>query len=63
MTLVSAGLSHEICSRSVDRALHENIDYNDVLRENTGTWVDDSFTFPNAFYWEDMRVAADDDQT
>ena len=48
-------VTHEICSRSVDRVLHKNIDFNTVLREDTGEWTDKTFSFPDALFWEDMR--------
>ena len=47
--------SHEVCSRAVDRLLLRNTDFNDVLRENTGSWEDPEFGFPDAVYWEEMR--------
>ena len=48
-------VTHEICSRSVDRLLNKNIDFNTVLREDTGEWTDKTFSFPDALFWEDMR--------
>ena len=48
-------VTHEICSRAIDRLLDNNIDPNEVLRANTGTWVDSTFGFPDAIFWEDMR--------
>ena len=49
------GVTHEVCSRSVDRVLRNNIDFNTVLREDTGEWKDTTFSFPHAIFWEDMR--------
>ena len=51
----SEGVTHEICSRSVDRLLKNNIDFNTVLKEDTGEWKDETFTFPHAIFWDDMR--------
>ncbi len=48
-------VDHEICSRSIDRLLHDNIDFNEVLEANTGEWTDTTFTFPDAIFWKDMR--------
>ncbi len=50
-----ASVTHEVCSRSVDRVLHKNIDFNTVLREDTGEWKDETFSFPHAIFWDDMR--------
>ena len=47
---------HETCSRSVDRLLKRNVDFNDVLAANTGDWVDESFNFPEAYFWPDMHL-------
>ena len=30
--------SLELCGRAVNRAMNDNIDFNTVLRANTGTW-------------------------
>jgi hypothetical protein len=59
--LWSNGLSHEICSRSVDRLIHRNVDFNDVLEENTGSWTDDTFTGWESIYWDDYRPDATND--
>lgn len=48
-------MTHEICSRAIDRALLKNVDFNTVLREDTGNWTDTEFSFPHAIFWEDMR--------
>ena len=48
-------LTHEICSRAIDRLLHDNVDFNEIIKENTGEWVDETFPFPEAIFWEDMR--------
>ena len=48
-------VTHEICSRAVDRLLRENIDFNVVLRDKTGDFIDTTFDYPHAIYWEDMR--------
>ena len=56
-------VSHEICSRAVDRMLNDNVDPNKVLNEaaSSGTpWTDSTFAFPGAFLWEDMKVADED---
>ncbi len=39
----------------MDRLLHKNIDFNTVLREDTGEWKDETFSFPHAIFWDDMR--------
>ena len=60
-----SGVTREICSRAKDRMLKDNIDFNDIIAENTGTWVDETFDFPDAIYWDDMRpeFAADDESS
>ena len=50
-----SGLTHEICSRAVDRLIHRNVDFNEIIEANTGQWTDDTFTFPDAIFWKDMR--------
>ena len=52
----SDDLNTEICSRSVNRLLNENFDFNKILSENTGSWTDDQFNRDNMYMWEDMRV-------
>lgn len=32
-----------------------NIDFNNVLEENTGTWIDSTFTGWDRIFWEDYR--------
>ena len=59
----TAGLTHDICTRAIDRLLLDNIDYNDVLVANSGDWTDSTFPFPDAIFWDDMRVAPIDDET
>ena len=56
-------LTHEVCSRSVDRLIKQNIDFNEVLAANTGDWIDESFNFPDVFSWSDMRVDWQHDQS
>ena len=56
-------LNKDICHRAVDRLLYKNIDFNDVLRDNTHAWTDANFAFPTPLFWEDMRVASEDDQS
>ena len=51
-----ADLSHEICSRSVDRLLHRNTDFNIPLSENTGSWVDPQFGPGERLYMPDNRT-------
>ena len=53
-------LTHEICSRSVDRLIHKNIDFNDVLRANTGYWEDETFTGWDRIWWNDYRPNGSD---
>ena len=56
-------LTPEICQRSVNRLKHQSVDFNDVIRQNPDTrWTDDSFKFPDAIYWSDMRPDAQFDQ-
>ena len=56
-------VNREICSRAVDRLLKDNVDFNEIIAANTGTWVDETFNFPDAVFWEDMRpeYAVDDE--
>ena len=56
-----AELTHEICSRAVDRLLHENVDFNEILEANTGTWEDESFTGWDRIFWNDYRPHAEDE--
>ena len=49
------GVTHETCSRAIDRLLLDNVDFNTVLREDTGNWEDKTFSHPDAILWEDMR--------
>ena len=52
----------EICQRSVNRLKHQNVNFNDIIRENPDTrWTDDTFNFPNAIYWDDLRPGAEYD--
>jgi len=37
------------------RLRQENVDFNTVLQANTGKWVDETFSFPDAIFWKDMR--------
>lgn len=39
-------LTHDICTRSIDRLLLDNVNFNDVLNENSGSWTDSTFEFP-----------------
>jgi len=57
-------VSHEVCSRAVDRLLYNNTDPNEALNSSSGSnpWYDESFAFPSAFYWEDMLAADDSSQ-
>ncbi len=48
-------VTKEVCSRSVDRVLRKNIDFNTVLREDTGEWKDETFSFPEAVFWDEVR--------
>ena len=50
-----SGMTHEICSRSVDRLLLENFDFNGPLEENTGTWTDSTFSGWERIFWKDYR--------
>ena len=50
-------LTHEICSRAVDRLLVHNIDFNTVLEENTGAWTDPQFKGWERLFWKDYRPA------
>ena len=50
-----SGLTHEICSRAVDRAIHKNIDFNPILMENSGTWEDETFSGWDRIFWKDYR--------
>ena len=50
----SKDLDHSICSKSVDRVLHENFDFNPILSDNTGTWTDEQFIEKNIYTWEKM---------
>jgi hypothetical protein len=61
----SAGLTHEVCSRAIDRLLYKNEDFNSVLKNagSSPSWVDESFPFPQAVYWDDMRVDASSDNS
>lgn len=63
MQIDSESLTHEVCSRSVDRLIKQNVDFNEVLAANTGDWIDESFNFPDVFSWSDMRVGSDSDQS
>ena len=54
-------LTHDVCTRSIDRLLLDNVNFNDVLNENSGNWTDSTFEFPAALFWEDMRVGPADD--
>ena len=49
-------LTHDICTRAIDRLYYHNDDFNEVLEANTGNWTDPNFTFPEAIFWDDMRV-------
>ena len=49
------GMSHEICSRAVDRLLYDNVDFVKILEENTGYWSDDSFSGWDRVFWNDYR--------
>ena len=51
----SSGMTHEICSRAVDRAIHKNIDFNPILMENSGTWEDETFSGWDRIFWKDYR--------
>ena len=53
-TLVN-DLTREVCHRSVDRLFFDNIDFNNVLEENTGTWTDSTFTGWDRIFWKDYR--------
>ena len=44
-----------MCSRSINRLLEHNTDFNQVISANTGKWVEESFTYPDAIFWSDMR--------
>ena len=54
-------LNHEICSRAVDRLLHRNIDFNEVLESNTGYWQDDTFSGWDRIFWNDYRPSRTDE--
>ena len=56
-------MNREVCSRAVDRLLKNNIDFNQIIEANTGTWVDETFNFPDAVFWKDRRpeFAVDDE--
>ena len=57
-------LTHEICSRAVDRVLKTNVDFNTVLEANTGDWEDSTYTGWERIGWPDMRPArAENDET
>ena len=57
-------LSHEICSRAVDRLLHRNVDFNEILQANTGEWEDDTFSGWDRIFWNDYRPnSADTDES
>ena len=45
--------------------LEQNEDFNEVLRENKGSpaWYDESFSYDEAVYWDDMRVSSQDDNS
>lgn len=53
----SSGLTHEICTRSVDRMLHENVNPNDLFRESmsdpTFKWTDPTFSGVETLNWSD----------
>ena len=51
-------VNHEICSRSMTRALLQNFDPNEPLVANSGEWTDASFPFPEALRWPDMPGGA-----
>ena len=51
-----SGMTHEICSRAVDRALDKNIDFNTILEENSGTWEDETFSGWDRIFWRDYRT-------
>ena len=52
----ATNVTHEICSRAVDRVLHENPDFNTILDDNSdGDWIDKSFTGWDVVFWPDMR--------
>ena len=49
-------LTTEVCQRSVNRLKYQSVDFNDVIRQNPDTrWTDESFSFPDAIYWNDLR--------
>ena len=50
-----AKLTHEICSRAVDRSLHKNIDFNQVLEANDPDWKDEAFSGWDRVFWTDYR--------
>ena len=56
---ISENLNHEICSRSVDRVLHHNFDFNSILELNSGDWTDEQFTKENMYSWIDMPATAE----
>ena len=59
---ISENLNHEICSRSVDRVLHHNFDFNPILKLNSGDWTDEQFTKKEMYSWEDMPATVDNSQ-
>lgn len=54
-------LTHEICSRAVDRLLHRNVDFNEILEANTGYWKDETFTGWDRIFWDDYRPHRSDE--
>ena len=59
--LQAPNMTHEICSRAVDRLIHDNVDFNTILEANTGEWKDDTFNGWERVFWEDYRPRFADD--
>ena len=59
----SWSVGHEICSRSVDRLLKQNTDFNQVLKDTpVGTsWTDETFSGDKRIYWPEYRPTDSDD--
>ena len=56
-------VGHEICSRSVDRLLKQNTDFNKALEDTPqgSSWTDTVFTGDDRIFWKDYRPTDKDD--
>ena len=48
-------VTHEQCSKAVDRLHLHNVDPNKIIKDTTKhPWTDETFMFPDSVFWEDM---------